>query len=177
MATTPVSTARLNALDELYLHLDREEDPWSVQLELRLEGSIDDVRFENAVREAALRHPMARARLADIRGTDVRYRWEIFDDLDDGHVEVVDCGSEADIAQVRERLYSASPRLDRPGPFAIVLAHHPEGDAVMLNLHHAAGDGISTVRLMGSILRAYAGEEDPLPGVDPLAVRDAPEMG
>jgi NRPS condensation-like uncharacterized protein len=46
----------------------------------------------------------------------------------------------------------------------------------MLNLAHAAGDGISAVRLMGSILRAYAGNDDPQPPVDPLAVRDIGEL-
>ena len=42
----------------------------------------------------------------------------------------------------------------------MVLAHRHEGDAVLLNLHHAAGDGISAARLMLSILRAYAGEDE-----------------
>ena len=42
----------------------------------------------------------------------------------------------------------------------------------MLNLHHAAGDGLSALRFMGSIARAYAGVADPVPDVDPLAVRD-----
>ncbi len=46
----------------------------------------------------------------------------------------------------------------------------------MLNLSHAAGDGMSAVRLMASILRAYAGESDPLPGVDPLEVRDSARL-
>lgn len=41
-----------------------------------------------------------------------------------------------------------------------------------MNLHHAAGDGLSAVRLMASIARAYSGEEDPVPALDALAVRD-----
>jgi NRPS condensation-like uncharacterized protein len=48
----------------------------------------------------------------------------------------------------------------------------PGGDAILLNVNHAAADGIGAVRLMRSILLAYAGEEDPVPTVDPLAVRD-----
>ena len=35
-----------------------------------------------------------------------------------------------------------------------------DGDSLMLNLHHAAGDGISAERFMLSILRAYAGERN-----------------
>jgi NRPS condensation-like uncharacterized protein len=45
-----------------------------------------------------------------------------------------------------------------------------------MNLHHAAGDGLSALRLMGSIARAYAGEDDPVAPVDPLAVRDVGAM-
>src|SRR4051794_28601564 len=169
MATAPTHTAPLNTLDELYLHLDREEDPWSVQLEIQVEGAVDAARLEAAIRDAALRHPLARARLADTRGLDVRYRWEIFDELEEVPLEIAE---DAKPAEVRERLYGSSPELDRPGPFKVVVAD----DTVMLNLHHAAGDGISALRLMGSIVRAYAGVEDPLPGVDPLEVRDIAEM-
>jgi NRPS condensation-like uncharacterized protein len=64
------------------------------------------------------------------------------------------------------------PSLERPGPFSLLLAHTADGDVIVLNLHHAAGDGLSALRLLGSIARAYAGEDDPLPPVDPLGVRD-----
>jgi hypothetical protein len=47
-------TTRLNVLDELYLHLDREEEPWSVHLEIRVEGTVDRGRLESAVRVAAI---------------------------------------------------------------------------------------------------------------------------
>jgi hypothetical protein len=30
-------TIRLNLLDERYLHLDREDEPWSVNVEIRVE--------------------------------------------------------------------------------------------------------------------------------------------
>jgi NRPS condensation-like uncharacterized protein len=173
MASAPVNTTQLNALDELYLHLDREEDPWSVQLEVQFAGPVDAARLGDAIRQAALRHPMARARLGAARATDVRYRWEIFDDLDDDHLEV---GRDDDLSSLRSSVFSQTPTLDRPGPFTVTLAPQESGDSIMLNLHHAAGDGISAVRLMTSIARAYAGEEDPLPGVDPLAVRDVTAM-
>jgi NRPS condensation-like uncharacterized protein len=161
-------TTRLNVLDELYLHLDREDEPWSVHVEIRVEGHIDADRLEAAVRDAALRHPIARARLAETRATDVRYRWEIADELGDVDLDEVD----GDLAAARERLLSRTPALDRPGPFALLLAHDPGGDVLVLNLHHAAGDGLSALRLLGSIARAYSGDEDPVPALDPLAVRD-----
>jgi NRPS condensation-like uncharacterized protein len=163
-----VDTTRLNVLDELYLHLDREDEPWTVHVEIRVEGHIDSERLEAAVREAARRHPIARARLADSRATDVRYHWEIADEL--GEVDLRE--TDGDLARAREALLSLTPPLDRPGPFSLLLAHDPEGDVIVLNLHHAAGDGLSALRLMGSIARAYAGVDDPPPPVDPLAVRD-----
>src|SRR4051795_2544765 len=99
MAT--LQTTGLSVLDELYLHLDRDDEPWSVHLEIEVEGAIDDGRLTDAVREAARKHPLARARLADSRATDVRYRWEIHDDLDDVPLEVVDAG---DLPGAREEL-------------------------------------------------------------------------
>src|SRR5439155_10894718 len=39
-------------------------------------------------------------------------------------------------------------------------------------VNHAASDGLGTLRLLASIVRAYAGAPDPVPDLDPLAVRD-----
>jgi NRPS condensation-like uncharacterized protein len=171
-----VQTTRLNVLDELYLHLDRDEEPWSVHLEIRVEGRVDAERLRAAAHEAAQRHPLARARLKKTRSTDVRYAWEIADELADVDLDEVDCADDEDLAQAREQLLGRTPSLERPGPFALLLAHQAAGDVIVLNLHHAAGDGMSALRLMGSIARAYGGEEDPLPPVDPLAVRDVAAM-
>jgi NRPS condensation-like uncharacterized protein len=166
-ATTP-----LNVLDELYLHLDRAEEPWSVHLEIRVEGRVDARRLEAAVRRAAGSHPMARAQLADSRITDVNYHWQIADDLADIDLQEVECESPQDVARAREELLGRTPALDRPGPFALLLAHVAGGDVIVLNLHHAAGDGMSALRLMGSIARAYGDQDDPVPDLDPLTVRD-----
>jgi NRPS condensation-like uncharacterized protein len=170
MLTTP-----LNVLDELYLHLDREQEAWSVHLEIRVEGRLDGERLAGAVRAAADRHPIARAQLASARATDVRYHWEIADELLDVDLQEIEA-DEVALDEARDRLLSRTPALDRPGPFALLLAHCDAGDVLVLNLHHAAGDGLSALRLMGSIARAYAGEEDPVPAIDPLEVRDVSAM-
>jgi NRPS condensation-like uncharacterized protein len=172
MSEPALQTARLNVLDELYLHLDREEEPWSVHLEIRVEGHVDGQRLDAAVREAALRHPIARARLGRSRFTDVRYDWEIADELEDVELAEVDCATAGEVDVAREELLSRTPSLDTPGPFSLLLAHEPDGDRIVLNLRHAAGDGLAALRLMGSISRAYGGEADPLPPEDPLEVRD-----
>ncbi len=167
-----MQTAPLTVLDELYLHLDGEQEPFSVHMEIRVEGRIDAERLRAAVRKAALRHPIARARLADTRATDVRYRWEIVDELASVDLEEIECDIPADLTNARERLLSRIPDLDRPGPFSLLLAHDRRGDVLVMNLHHGAGDGLSAVRLMASIARAYSGEEDPVPDLDALHVRD-----
>lgn len=165
-------TAQLNLLDELYLHLNREEEPWSVHLEIEVEGRLDEERVRRAVTEAANRHPIARAQMRASRETDVRSWWEIADALDPAPVQAVDCADEEEREAARRDLLDRVPDLDTPGPFAIGIFHHPDGDSLALNLHHAACDGLGALRFMGSIARAYAGEDDPMPDVDPLAVRD-----
>jgi NRPS condensation-like uncharacterized protein len=167
-----MQSTELNVLDQLYLHLDREDEPWSVHLEVRVEGRLDERRLGAAMLAGMAAHPIARARLRRALATDVRYHWEIVDQLDDPPLEVVACGDDAALEAARERAMSCRASLSSAPPFTATLAHHAAGDALMLNLSHAAGDGMSAVRLMASFLRAYAGEEDPLAAVDPLEVRD-----
>jgi NRPS condensation-like uncharacterized protein len=162
----------LSLLDELFLNLDQAHEPWGVHLEVRVGGRLDPAALSTAIRSAGRRHPMARARLAPWQASDRNYRWETADELDDVALTVVDCDDEARLAGVREELFSVSPSLAEPPPFRVVLARSAEGDSVLLNLHHAAGDGVSAMRLMLSILRAYAGEEDPVPSLDELVGRD-----
>jgi NRPS condensation-like uncharacterized protein len=162
----------LNLLDELYLNLDREPEPWTVHYELRVGQHLDTARLAGAIAAAARRHPLARARLASWRFQDRGYDWEIADELALIPLTIVVCDDEEALAKERDRLFTTTPSLETAPPFAIVLARGRDSDSVLLNLHHAAGDGVSAARLMLSILRAYAGEEDPVPPLDPLAVHD-----
>jgi NRPS condensation-like uncharacterized protein len=167
-----VISTDLNVLDELYLHLDREDEPWSVHLEVGLTGRVDEARLRDAIVVGMRAHPLARARLRAAAPTDVRYHWEVVDEFDEIPLQIVDCADDAALVRAREQLLSRSPSLETSPPFAVMLAHDPAGDSVVLNLSHAVGDGISAVRLMASFLRAYAGEPDPPAPVDPLDVRD-----
>jgi NRPS condensation-like uncharacterized protein len=162
----------LNLLDELYLNLDRPQEPWTVHYELHLAQHLDSDRLTSAIETAARRHPLARARLARWRFQDRSYVWEIADELVHVPLHVVACADEAALEVERERLFDTSPSLSTAPPFEMVLARSSDGDTLMLNLHHAAGDGISAARLMLSIIRAYAGANDPIPSVDALAVHD-----
>ncbi|HWE10676.1 MAG TPA: condensation domain-containing protein [Solirubrobacteraceae bacterium] len=170
--TPSITSLPLSLLDELYLNLDRAAEPWTVQYELHLSQRLDAGRLAGAITSAADRHPLSRARLASWRYQDHGYHWVIADELETASMKVVECGDERRLAEERERLFERSPSLDAAPPFILVLARRPDGDSLLLNLHHAAGDGISAARLMLSILRAYLGEDDPVPALDALAVHD-----
>jgi NRPS condensation-like uncharacterized protein len=167
-----VQNTPLNLLDELYLTLDRRQEPWVVHMEARVTGRLDPDRLAAALGVAVQHHPIARARLAESRSTDRSHRWEIYDQLSEVPLHIAACDDDAMLAEARERHFAFTPSLDVAPPFAVLLAHVPDGDAILLNVNHAAADGMGAARLMRSILRAYAHVEDPDPPVDPLAVRD-----
>jgi NRPS condensation-like uncharacterized protein len=167
-----LNSTPLNLLDELYLHLDRRDEPWVVHHEVRVGGHLDAERLAGALAVAVERHPIARARLASWRPADHGYSWEILDELSAVPLVIADCADEAALDDAREQHFTFSPALDNAPPFAVLLAHAPAGDAIVLNVNHAAVDGVGAARLMLSILRAYAQQEDPVPSFDPLEVRD-----
>jgi NRPS condensation-like uncharacterized protein len=157
--------------DELFVRLNRPEEPWTVHVELRVGGRFDVERLASAVRTASALHPMARARLGAHSAEGVRF-WEIPEHLGRLPLQVFDCGNDRELENARERLLGVSPPLDTGPPFVLALAHHPGGDALILNLHHAAGDAIGALRLLVSIIRAYDGVADALWDADALAARD-----
>jgi NRPS condensation-like uncharacterized protein len=168
----PTTSVPLNLLDELYLHLDRKVEPWTTHYEVHLRTHLDGDRLAGAIAAGAARHPLARARLAGWKLQDRSYAWEIVDELGDVPLKIVVCDDAEALAHEREKLFRTSPSLATAPPFAIVLARCGDYDALLLNLHHAVADGVGAARLVLSILRAYAGEEDPIPAPDPLAVHD-----
>jgi NRPS condensation-like uncharacterized protein len=102
--------------------------------------------------------------------------WEIEDELDHLPLTVIDGSTDQKLDAARSRLQSIQVPLTMSPAFLVYLVHHPAGDWVMVNLNHALGDGLSALRFATSIVRAYAGEPDPVPEVDPLAVRDLREL-
>lgn len=160
-----------NVVDEIVHLIDRDADPWSVQLEARVDGRLDEERLRTAVGQALGRHPMARAR----KGASPRRRnrdyWEIPQDLDLDPLRTIDCPDEAALSAARAELQSQSVPLSQSPPLRVWLARTPDRDVVMLNVNHAATDGFGAVRLLQSVGRAYANEADPLAHVDFLAER------
>ncbi|MGH3798017.1 MAG: hypothetical protein ACRDSP_24435 [Pseudonocardiaceae bacterium] len=157
-------------LDEAIYHLDSVSEPWSVHLEVRLSGTVAEDRLRQAVGVALARHPRARAR-AGLARRRAGYEWEITPTPDVDPLDVVRCADDDALHAARADLQSLAVPLMTSPPLRIRLARHGRGDVVMLNVHHAAGDGIAALRLLRSIARAYAGRPDPVPQTPPEQVQ------
>jgi NRPS condensation-like uncharacterized protein len=153
-------------IDEAVHLLDAEAAPWSIQLELRVSGHLDETRLRAAMADALARHPMARARKKASRRTMHRDAWQIPPGPDIDPVRVVDCPDDAAITAVRAELQSLAVPLIESPPLRVRLVRHPDGDLVMFNVNHAAMDGFGALRVLRSVARAYAGEADPAAPVE-----------
>ncbi len=131
--------------------LEAEASAWSVQLEVRVSGCLDEDRLRAALTEALSSHPMEH------------------DPLD-----VVRCFDDPALDKTRNELQRMPMTLTEWPPLRARLVHHPDGDIVMLNLNHMASDGFSGVRVLKSIAAAYAGDADRDPPLDFPTVRDLP---
>jgi NRPS condensation-like uncharacterized protein len=161
-------------VDEAVHLLDSEAAPWSIQLEVRVKGSLGESRLRCALAQALALHPMARARKVASRRSLHLDHWEIPSTVDLDPLRVVDCADDVVLATTRAELQSLAVPLAESPPLRMRLARHPGGDVLMLNANHAAMDGFGALRLMRSIARAYVGDDDPAPELDFLAARELP---
>jgi NRPS condensation-like uncharacterized protein len=161
-------------VDEAVHLLDSEAAPWSIQLEVRVKSSLDESRLRCALAQALAFHPMARARKVASRPCVHLDHWEIPSAVDLDPLRVVDCADDVVLATTRAELQSLAVPLAESPPLRVRLVRHPGGDVLMLNVNHAAMDGFGALRLMRSIARAYAGDDDPAPELDFLAARELP---
>lgn len=166
-----LTTIPFSVVDEAVHLLETEASPWSIQLEVRVSGTLDEARLRAALYHALRIHPMARARKRASRPVLQRNLWEIPPGADVDPVRVVDCSDDAALAETRARLQSLAVPLAESPPLRLCLVHHPEGDVVMLNANHAAMDAFGAMRLLHSVARAYSGRHDPLPEPDSLRAR------
>ncbi|CAM3919700.1 hypothetical protein [Smaragdicoccus niigatensis] len=159
--------SRLDRLDEGCLTVGSVDEPWTIQLEVRLLTRLDEQRLTEAIRRAMTTHPIARARLQPPRPNDFRFWWLIPDAPGKVPLTVAD----GDVTELRDQLVSRAPDL-KVRTFDALLVHADDGDHLILNIHHAAGDGMAAYRLMTSILRNYSGTPDPVPDFDPVDARN-----
>lgn len=166
-----VERVSFNLIDEVVHLLDTPEEPWSVQLELRVAGRLDEARLRAALDEALRRHPLSRARRASSDRPANRNYWESPQRLDLDPLRVSDDADDAALAAARAELYSTPVSITQSPPLRAVLVRGGAGDLLMLSLSHAATDAIGGLRLLRSVARAYTGAPDPLPEVDFVRTR------
>lgn len=159
--------------DELFLHLESAEEPFSLQLEVRFSGRVDEPQLEAAAYAAMQQHPMAAVRQTPKRSGDHEYQWEIVERPDEDPVLSVDCADDAAIQVARETFYSRRLLLEAAPPFRLMIARHADGDWLFLKMSHAVTDSFGAYRFLQSVLRHYAGVSDTQPeDMKVLAARD-----
>jgi NRPS condensation-like uncharacterized protein len=131
--------------------LDPKTTAWSLQLEARVTGSLDEQRLRAALGAVVGRRPLQR-------------EW----------LEVVECEDDDDLDAARSRLHRMGVPITTFPPLHAYLARHPGGDVLMLNLNHAAADGFGAVRVLDRLARAYADPDEPPAPLDFLASHDIP---
>ena len=131
--------------------LDPRASSWSVQLDVRVAGTLDEQRLRTALRAVLGSQPVP-------------------GDL----LEVVDCPDDGSLDAARSRLQAGVVWPHQWPPLRAYLAHHPNGDVLMLNLNHAAADGFAALRVLDCLADAYAGGRGPVPPLDFLATRTVP---
>ena len=149
--------------DELFHHLESAEEPFGLQLDIRFSGHLDEQKLEAAALAAMQAHPLASVRQRAVQSGDRHYEWESVDRPDEDPVLVVECGDDAAVDAARDSFYSRRLLLENAPPFRMVIARHSGGDWLFLKMSHAATDAAGIYRFMQSVLRHYAGVDDPQP--------------
>jgi hypothetical protein len=149
------ATERLTAIEELDYLLDRPAEPNLVLLETHTRGHLDRDVLAEAVTAAFGGDPGARRRLAASPRWSRHLYWRPATPASDGApLTVVSWRTPAELAALRQRLFAWPVR---PSEAAVraVLAVGPDHDAVILQVHHTSGDGVSSVRLFSAVGHAY----------------------
>jgi NRPS condensation-like uncharacterized protein len=159
-------------IEEIFHSLDRPDEPSSIQVELRVSGSLRERELREALGTAVAAHPMTRARKVSRRILLRPARWEVGGPSAGEVVQSLHCDDESALAAARAEFYSRSIDVEQSPALRLLLVHRAGGDSLLLGANHAVTDGIGSLRFLHSVARAYAGRPDPVPPVDPLAARD-----
>jgi NRPS condensation-like uncharacterized protein len=158
--------------EEMFFIFDPPSAPATVQFEFRVSGAIIETRLRDALASAIATHPLARARIVAPRFLLRPPLWEVGDAGETDVLHSMDCSTDREVDSIRDDFYSQPIDLRRSPLLRGLLVHRPGGDSLMLSVHHAMTDGIGALRLVNSVARFYAGQPDPSPAIDALAVRD-----
>ncbi len=146
---------RLTPIEELDLYLESSADPSLIQLELPVGRHLDVTALAAALDDVQAADPAARRHLAATSRWRRRLHWETgAPGHHDGVLTVASWRSPGQLAALREWVTVwPIPLCDRT--VRLVLATGPEHDVVILQTHHAAFDGISSLALLTAIGAAY----------------------
>lgn len=158
--------------EEFYDFIDRRQEPATIQLEIRVSGSIDERRLSEALRAAAAVHPMMQVTKAAGRRLFRPAQWELSEPDRDELVRSRECADERALAALRAELCSRPIDLTHAPALRVVIARRPGGDSLLFSISHMVTDGIGALRFIRSAARAYTGQPDRVPAIDPLAARD-----
>ncbi len=124
---------------------------WSVHVEARVAGALDEARMRKAL------------------DTVLGHRSYNHDPL-----LVVDCPDDQALDATRQAVLVDPVTVADWPPVLLRLAHHPDGDVLLLNVSHGAADGFCAVRVLQAVAGAYAGDGPPAEPLDFVAVNDLP---
>jgi NRPS condensation-like uncharacterized protein len=157
-----------NLIDESFVNLDDPTQPVTVQMEVSFGTDLDEDRLSEAVHTALSLHPLARARLEPLASEATVPDWLIDPEPQVDPFRSISAVDDAEMDIARGDLQSQPLSLYESPPLRIRLGRHHGGDDVlMLSIHHAVCDGMGALRLLQSVARAYTGEPDPIPDIDP----------
>jgi NRPS condensation-like uncharacterized protein len=132
--------------------LDPGSSDWSVQLEARVDGALDDDRMRAAVAVALGRRPAQH-----------------------GVLDIAHAPNDVALGAARNEFHTRPVAVSEWPPLRVMLAHHPEGDVLLLNLNHAAADGPAALAVLRAIAAAYCDGDGARPRQpDFVAVSDLP---
>ncbi|HEX3621495.1 MAG TPA: hypothetical protein VHT97_04185 [Acidimicrobiales bacterium] len=124
---------------------------WSVHVEVRVDGSLDEGRLVKAL-DAVLGHRPA----------------------DHEVLDVVQCDDDAQLERARAEVLTEPVAMTDWPPLRLRLARHPAGDVVLVNVNHAAADGFGAMSVLEAIAEAYSDGAGGRAPFDFLAGHDLP---
>jgi NRPS condensation-like uncharacterized protein len=160
----------LTPIEELDLYLESAADPGLIQLELLAGGHLDVPALTAALAGVLAADPAARRHLAATSRWRRRLCWDSGAPVrDDSMLAVARWRSPDQLGALREWV-SAWPIPPRDRAVRLILAAGPQHDVVILQTHHAAFDGISSLALLTAIGAAYTERAGGSVGSGPKAV-------
>lgn len=162
---SPPAAWPFTPIEELDVYLENAHEPSLVQLETHAREHLDPAALAAALAGVLAADPAARRRLAPATPWGRRLRWEAAapgsragsgpgPGWEAGSLTVASWGSPGQLAALRERL-SAWPLALTDTAVRVTLAVGPEHDVVIMQTHHAAFDGISSLALLNALRTAY----------------------